>query len=132
MEEIERAFADAAELLVEASNELEGDIEEARRILHETADRTLGEPMKIIPPSVLIQDPPPPTPEELAEKLAQLAAWEAGVAASVAKQKAASPNACPRCDSRAGKRVDRADRKLMLTCSVCGERWEWKPKAEWR
>lgn len=39
---------------------------------------------------------------------------------------------CPRCDSRAIKRVKRDAGKAMLVCPVCDTSWEWKPAFEAR
>lgn len=163
-----RLVADAADLLIEASNEIEGDIGEARRILHETTDRALGEPFPHtdamaqaasehsgipsdhIPPTEVEAErmrrglPPrekPPLgewhdPQTLGDAVRKLARQETLPLPPDAPQhgrfeREHNPRACPKCDSRAGKRVHREGRKLMLTCPACLEEWEWNPKAEW-
>jgi ribosomal protein L37AE/L43A len=127
------AVKDAAELLIEASNELQ-------------PVETIPPP----PPGFSIDRSPSPMwrpPFPHTDVMAQAASEHSGipaghlppppVAARVARaveqmrERERSPSTCPKCDSRAAKKVYREARKLMLACPVCGERWQYKPKAEW-
>lgn len=109
---------DTADLLIEASNVLEG------------APQPLGEPMSILE----ALPPVNPTPEQIKEALrahAPKAVWttSAGDLPPVPTgQPSKRPNrVCPQCDSRAIKKVYREGSLLMLACPVCGAGWEYKP-----
>lgn len=106
-----RAIRHAAELLSEASNILPAG-EEAPSDGRLYADHSagLGEPWSIIPP---------PTINDQTTRL-----WLKG-------REVRSSNACPRCDSRAGKKVNRVGRALMLTCPACSHEWQYQPQARW-
>jgi len=97
-----RATADAADLLIEASNLL------AEKIPAEP----LGEPMKILEAALdahmtHIRDP---------------ATW---VGPHDTLPQPRSPKACPQCDSRTHKKVFRQGRRLMLACPVCAKEWPY-------
>lgn len=107
------AARDAADLLIEASNIIEAACEPYR----------LGEPMEVIPPL------PPVDATVTAPGL-----WIApgGPLPGLKQSGTISPRACPKCDSRAGKRVSRQGKHLMLICPVCAHAWPYakKPLAE--
>jgi len=114
-----KAIGDAINLLIEASNALEA------------IPPPLGEPMEIIPPIEIV-----PSVQKILDKArAKEAAKQAGTwvdpgvslpTPAQVKANPHSPRACPQCDSRTNKRVDRVGNKLMLTCPVCATQWEWK------
>lgn len=140
-----RLVADAADLLIEASNTLEPMIETAQTAVA----AQLNTPMEIIPPTEVEAErmrrglPPrekPPLgewhdPQTLGDAVRKLAQQETLTLPPDAPQDGkfttSNPRACPRCDSRAAKRVRREGRQLMLSCPVCATSWQWKPKAEW-
>jgi hypothetical protein len=97
-----RAQRDAIDLLIEASNALE------------LRPEPLGEPMAIIPPPQLrpmgLTDPIEPA---------------AGPTAPP------RPRTCPKCDSRAAKRVRRQDKRIMLICPACSHEWPYVPDGKW-
>jgi hypothetical protein len=108
----EHLLDDAADLLIEASNVLEA------------APAPLGEPMEIIPP---LPEPPPPSAPPPVVGTPQWTGVD--LAPSNSPHMAASrrpPHACPKCDSRANKKVVREGNAMMLGCPVCGAKWQWK------
>jgi hypothetical protein len=108
------ALRDAADLLLEASNAIEG------------APAPLGEPMKIL-------EPVPKAGWTTTQDVRSVpkATWttNAGDLPAVPTgQPGRRPNrVCPQCDSRATKRVFRHENKVMLACPVCSAGWEYKP-----
>jgi hypothetical protein len=98
-----RAGRDAIDLLIEASNILE------------LRSPPLGEPMPIIPPVA-----------------SQTATSEPAVPAAPRQgTPPPRPRTCPKCDSRAAKRVRRQDKRIMLTCPVCSHDWPYVPDGIW-
>ena len=99
----ERAFADD---IVRVVNDAADLLIEASNVIDEVSTRPLVEVKPAALPPVDVSALGQPTPR--------------------------SPSTCPSCDSRATKRVYREGRKMLLVCPVCGNIWEYKPKAEWR
>jgi hypothetical protein len=109
---------DTADLLIEASNVLEG------------APEPLGEPMSILE----ALPPVNPTPEQIKGALrahAPKAVWTTSAGdlpAAPTGQPSKRPNrVCPQCDSRAVKRVIREGSQLFLSCPVCAATWNYQP-----
>jgi hypothetical protein len=90
---------DAADLLIEASNEL---------TLMEPAEEPLGEPMPALQVAKTAQAPMPPSSASWGDVL----------------QTKARP--CPSCGSIDARKVRRNGRKLMLTCPACEHEWEYR------
>jgi len=44
---------------------------------------------------------------------------------AAALEERSNPRACPKCDSRAWKRVSHQGNQVMLTCGACGTKWVW-------
>jgi hypothetical protein len=98
-----RAGRDAIDLLIEASNVLE------------LRPPPLREPMAIIPPvASQTTTSEPAVPNALRQETSP-----------------PRPRSCPKCDSRAAKRVRRQDNRLMLTCPVCSHAWPYVPDGKW-
>jgi hypothetical protein len=95
--DLSHAFRDAADLLIEASNVIEATTPSMKN-----------------------------TPQNEQQWGVADANNLASILAVQRETRTRSPRACPKCDSRANKRVDRVGSKLMLTCPVCGEKWEWR------
>jgi len=125
-----RVYRDAADLLLEASNAIEG------------TPPPLGEPMAIIaamPTAVTPASIDPP--EKLIDQYRAATGWakpdrtpkavwttNAGDLPAVPSSRGyRHPRVCPECDSRATKRVFRHENKVMLACPVCAFAWEYKP-----
>jgi hypothetical protein len=87
---------DAADLLIEASNEL---------TLIEPAEEPLGEPMPVLPTQASM----PPSS----------ATWGGDLPTVGARP-------CPSCGSIDARTVKRNGRKLMLTCPACEHQWEYR------
>jgi hypothetical protein len=112
----EHLLDDAADLLIQASNELAK--------LEPSAD--MGEPMDIIPsapPGFTIDRTPSP-------------AWTTTPADSIPPPVSGPPsarrlNTCPKCDSRAIKTVRREGRQMMIACPVCAHEWPYSPSGRW-
>jgi hypothetical protein len=102
-------YQDAADLLIEAADALE------------PAADPLGDPMTLIEPK------PPGLPEGRVTNLvnAMTGTWIDPGGALPQPRGNFNPRACPKCDSRANKRVTREGNKLMLACPVCSTQWEW-------
>jgi hypothetical protein len=110
----EHLMDDAVDLLLEASNVIEG------------APPPLGEPMAIIEP-VQVKPADPPV---MARSSVPRATWttNAGDLPPVPTSRGyRHPRVCPECDSRATKRVFRHENKVMLACPVCAFAWEYRP-----
>jgi len=108
---VEFVSYDTADLLIEASNVLEG------------APAPLGEPMAILEPVTAKPTPPPPTVPR--------AVWTTNAGdlppVPTGQPSKRPPRVCPQCDSRANKRVFRDGAKLFLACPVCAYAWEYQP-----
>jgi len=111
-----RVTRHAADLLIEASNELVNTAECLERGAYD-----LRQGGYLRSASVL---------EEEAAKTIGPATWIAPggplpYAQGPAGAKARNPRACPKCESRGARTVRRQGNQLMLQCSVCGEQWQW-------
>jgi hypothetical protein len=111
---VEFVSHDTADLLIEASNILEG------------APQPLGEPMAILPETKVVAKPSD-TPVTGVPR----AVWTTN-AGDLPPVPGGPPSkrparVCPQCDSRATKRVYREGSLLMLACPACGAGWEYKP-----
>lgn len=97
---------DAADLLIEASNEL---------TLMEPAEEPLGEPMDVIKARAAQHDP------TLGGQLPAVgqASWGGDLPTVGARP-------CPSCGSIDARTVKRNGRKLMLTCPACEHQWEYR------
>lgn len=95
---------DAADLLIEASNEL---------TLMEPAEEPLGEPMDVIKARAAQHDP------TLGGQLPPSSASWGDVLQTKARP-------CPSCGSIDARTVKRNGRKLMLTCPACEHEWEYR------
>jgi len=104
-----RATADAADLLIDASNLLAEKIPVP----------DLGAPVQILDPPQPVSIVAPDDPSWIAP----------GGQLPTIKHGTRSPRACPQCDSRANKRVYRDGSKLMLACPVCGNAWQYRSAA---
>jgi hypothetical protein len=109
----DRAARDAIDLLIEASNVL------------------ASYEVVIIPPvtrqEVQLDPTPPPPPRPMGRTVEPTTVeLEGGLTASPPR-----PRTCPRCDSRAVKRVDRQGNRLMLTCPACSHEWPYVPDGKW-
>jgi hypothetical protein len=109
---VEFVSYDTTDLLIEASNVLEG------------APAPLGEPMAILAPV------PPPPPDFKIDRTPK-AVWTTNAGdlppVPTGKPSRRPPRVCPQCDSRAVKKVYREGSKLMLACPVCSAGWEYQP-----
>jgi hypothetical protein len=90
---------DAADLLLEASNELS---------LTDEPEEPLGEPMETLKP------------------VAPTTAGGVGVAVWGGPGLHAAARPCPSCGSVDARTVKRNGRKLELTCPVCEHQWEYR------
>ena len=117
---------DAADLLLEAAALLDDAIAKPAE------PEMLGTPMEILPP--LDDRFPKHMTNQPAVEVGQRAGlprddtWSAWVAPGgplpgIKASGTRSPRACPRCDSRAYKRVFRRERKMYLHCGGCGHEW---------
>jgi hypothetical protein len=109
-------YTDAADLLLEASNVIEG------------APPPLGEPMAILEPIKAAGDLPAIPGHS--RPVVPRATWttNAGDLPPVPNSRGyRHPRVCPSCDSRATKRVFRHENKVMLACPVCAVAWEYQP-----
>jgi hypothetical protein len=111
------AIIDARKLLIEAAGVLE-----VMPVAIETIAKLTEEPVPIIEPvgadGALPVDHIPP----------QTGTWVApgGPLPYAAALDRRNPRACPKCDSRAWKRVSHQGNQVMLHCPVCGAQWEWR------
>ena len=116
---VEFVSYDTADLLIEASNVLEG------------APQPLGEPMEIIEPAQDLQRKLDQDPFLAGTRIVPRATWttNAGDLPAVPTgQPSKRPNrVCPQCDSRAVKRVIREGSQLFLSCPVCAATWNYQP-----
>jgi hypothetical protein len=105
------AIIDAVELLNEASNLLEAS---------RTDWRPLGEPMEVIPPQPVVALP--------SDTPITGGTWIApgGPLPGLKQSGTVSMRTCPKCDSRAAKRVSRQGSHRMIVCPACGEVWGFK------
>ena len=99
-----RATADAADLLVEASNQLQAHLPVEPQ----------AQLIEILEP---IAAQPPVSPAQAGD-----ATW-LGPHDTLPGPR--SPKACPQCDSRTHKKVFRQGRRLMLACPVCAKEWPY-------
>ena len=90
---------DAADLLIEASNEL---------TLMEPAEEPIGEPMPVIA-----------APQAKGGDIPDGGTWGGELPTVGARP-------CPSCGSIDARKVRRAGRKLMLTCPACEHEWEYR------
>ena len=123
----EMVAADAADLLIEASNMLEAVpadavdlLTEARNILETKPTPLLGEPMEIIPPVA---------PRPSIEFGLGSATWLAPGDTLPKANPYRSANTCPNCDSRAHKTVRRYKNRLTLECPACGQQWDYAARS---
>ena len=93
---------DAADLLIEASNEL---------TLMEPAEEPIGEPM-----------PPLEVAKTAAVPNTASAVWISGTT----ELPTVGARPCPSCGSIDARTVKRNGRKLMLTCPACEHQWEYR------
>ena len=86
----------------------------------EAAPAALGEPMEIIPAVPTMVNP----------AAIQSEAWIApgGPLPGLKTSGTVSPRACPRCDSRTTKTVRLVNKRMMLTCPVCGLEWPFQDR----
>jgi hypothetical protein len=108
-----RAQRDAIDLLIEASNALE----------LRPQPEPLGEPMPILPQ--------PPKSESRKHIVARHTDEPISVELQEPPASPPRPRSCPKCDSRAAKRVRRQDQRLILTCPVCAHVWPYVPDGQW-
>lgn len=108
-----RAVQDAAALLIEAAALLDDAIAKPAE------PEMLGEPMPLLP-FVPFQHT-----DVMAQAASEHSGWvvPGGPLPGVKASGTRSPRACPRCDSRAYKRVFRKERKMYLHCGGCGHEW---------
>jgi len=103
-----KAIIDARDLLIAAAHEID--------IL--TGPIDLGEPMEVIPPVV--------TPPPVVAQTSPMWVDPGGPLPGVTHSGTVSPRACPKCGSRANKRVTRVDKVMMLVCPACGHQWRYR------
>jgi hypothetical protein len=108
--------ADAADLLLEAANQLE-----------KAPELPLGEPMEIIPAIPAAwgtwapgTKPAPPDVEPPVEW------YSGGDTLPASPSRRPHKQACPKCESTAIKRVLRHEGKLFVACPVCSAAWPYR------
>jgi len=109
----EHLLDDAAQLLIEAAHEID--------VL--TGPIDLGEPMEVIPPVV---------PRPSIDFGTAGATWTAPGDTLPKANPFRSDRTCPKCDSRAAKRVRMWQNTISLICPACDHAWPYtkKPPAE--
>ena len=107
LDELEHAMRDAADLLIEASNALEGAKPPLGELWIDIGTRKPIAPIADVP-------------------LHPIRMADASVDMTPTR-----PRACPKCGTHAANIAKRNGRKLMLACPVCAEEWEYKPQGIW-
>jgi hypothetical protein len=107
---------DAAALLLEAAGVLEESGVGTVVMDQQTAEALDLVPVPIIEPLTKKED----------WKLDTQGTWIAPGGALPTTGVRINPRACPKCDSRAWKKVTHQGKQVMLTCPACGTQWEWR------
>jgi hypothetical protein len=121
----EMVATDAADLLIEASDLIEQAQLGTVVVSKEDAEFLgLGEPMALLEPI-----PPPPPDFNIDRRPSGV--WTTGLDTLPppvpGPPSYRHPRVCPKCDSRAHKRVFHENNKMFLACPACAHAWEYKP-----